>query len=344
MKLNMLFSFRFINVIQPVQYFSKGSKSKMSTIGFIGIGNMGGNMAKNIILRSENRNKVIVFDKNKASLDMLTAAGAYSAKSLKSLAEECDVVITMLPATAHVTEVFRGDLLPHMRPGSLIIDSSTIDPLTTRELHKEASSRGIQMLDAPVSGGVTGAAAGTLTFMVGGDDATLSRAKEILNMMGKNIVHCGGPGSGGVAKLCNNLSLAISMVGTSEAMALGVRLGMDPVRLANVMNTSTARCWSSDSYNPVPGVLPNAMLPSNNDYKGGFSSALMVKDLSLAMEAAAAAENRGSRYPLGQEALKLYRDMCEPGSKYSGLDFSSVFQYLMGETSAKDIKDIPPKK
>eukprot|EP01035_Chromulina_nebulosa_P020401 gene20401-26472_t len=164
------------------------------------------------------------------------------------------------------------------------------------------------MLDAPVSGGITGAEAGTLTFMVGGLDDTLTKAKPILSAMGKNIVHCGGPGTGGIAKLCNNLALAISMIGTSEAMSLGIQLGMDPSKLASVMNTSTARCWSSDSYNPVPNILPN--VPSSRNYSGGFASGLMEKDLSLAMNAASSVK---ARTPLGASAHQLYGLLCQHG-------------------------------
>eukprot|EP01036_Dinobryon_divergens_P031944 gene31944-41438_t len=262
-----------------IRLFSKKAslQKAFSTIGFIGVGNMGGFMAKNILTKSAQLalpHRVLIFDKLQANIDNLTAVGAESTADVRSLAGQCDIIITMLPATQHVVDVFRGDsgILSTLRPGSVIIDSSTIDPLTTKQLHEEVAAKGAAMIDAPVSGGVTGAAAGTLTFMVGGEESTLVRVSDVLNMMGKNIIHCGAAGSGGVTKLCNNLSLAISMIGTSEAMALGIRLGMDPVRLAGVMNTSTARCWSSDSYNPVPGVLANPNLPSNNEYKGGFGS------------------------------------------------------------------------
>lgn len=232
--------------------------------------------------------------------------------------------------TKHVEATLLGPegVFAHAARGTMIIDSSTIDPLASQALHKEAAAKCMYMLDAPVSGGVTGAAAGTLTFMVGGDEEALEKGRAVLQAMGKNIVHCGGPGAGGVTKLCNNLSLAISMIGTSEAMALGVRMGMDPKKLAGVMNTSTARCWSSDSYNPVPGLMPN--VPASNGYKGGFGTALMEKDLTLAMDMAS---NIKARLPLGGQAHQLYGLLCESG--YGGRDFSVIFEYLTQQQKKK---------
>jgi 3-hydroxyisobutyrate dehydrogenase len=229
----------------------------------------------------------------------------------------------MLPATQHVASTLSGPngVLANARPGTLIIDSSTIDPVACKSMHEQVRSAGMRMLDAPVSGGVGGAEAGTLTFMVGGDATDLARGKHLLDLMGKNIVHCGDGGAGEVAKLCNNLALAIQMVGVSEAMALGVRMGIDPKVLAGVMNTSTGRSWSSDTYNPCPGVMPN--VPSSRGYTGGFAVALMEKDLGLALDAGRQSK---TRLPLGSAAGQLYGLLLEHG--YGGKDFSSVFEFI----------------
>ena len=284
------------------------------------IGNMGASMATNLL---KNFKEVTVYDINADSVNALVAKGAKSAKTIKEIALNCDAIVTMLPATKHVSEVLLGTdgIFAHAKAGTIVIDSSTIDPQSSAALNEKARAKGIKMLDAPVSGGVTGAAAGTLTFMIGGTQADLDLAEPVFKAMGKNIVLCGGPGSGEVAKLCNNLSLAISMIGTSEALSLGKKLGMDPAKLSQIMNTSTARCWSSDSYNPCPGVMPN--VPSSRGYAGGFGSALMLKDLGLAVDAAKAA---GAPIPLGTQATSLYSTLCNTG--YAQRDFSVVFEYL----------------
>jgi 3-hydroxyisobutyrate dehydrogenase len=226
-----------------------------SSVGLIGLGNMGAYMADNI--HKIMPTKSMFYDIEPANVAKIK--GARGARSVSELAQSSDIIVTMLPNTKHVMTVCRGEdgIFKNAKAGSIFIDCSTIDPIASRELSEEAKACGIDMLDAPVSGGVLGAQQGTLTFMVGGLESTLQRAKPILQLMGKNIVYCGGAGNGEITKLCNNLSLAISMIGTSEAMALGVRLGMDPKTLAGVMNTSTARCWSSDTYNPCPNVMPN---------------------------------------------------------------------------------------
>lgn len=278
-------------------------------------------MAKNLI--KNGKNSLVVYDLNPASVEDLQKEGASTVKEVKDLAASVDVVVTMLPATAHVKSTLLGadGVFQNLKKGSLVIDSSTIDPLASRELAEAAKTLSIDFLDAPVSGGVTGAAAGTLTFMVGGNEQQVERARPYLSAMGKNIVHCGDSGTGGITKLCNNLSLAISMIGTCEAMALGKRLGMDPAKLASVMNTSTARCWSSDSYNPAPGVMPN--VPARRGYTGGFGSALMEKDLGLAMDLAAKIK---ARSPLGSNAHQLYGLLCEQG--YGDKDFSVVYEFI----------------
>jgi len=297
------------------------SSSSNRKFGLAGLGNMGASMAANLL--KANPGNVVVYDISKDSVSALVEKGASAASSPADLARRCDVLITMVPATQHVSGLLRGPdgMFANAKKGSLFIDCSTIDPIASKELCAEAKKMGLNMIDAPVSGGVTGAAAGTLTFMVGGTAEDLDSARPALGAMGKNIVHCGPAGTGGVTKLANNLALAISMIGTAEAMTLGTKLGMDPKVLASVMNTSTARCWSSDSYNPVPGVMPN--VPSSRDYSGGFGSALMEKDLTLAMDASKSVK---ARLPLGASAHQLYGLLCQHG--FGGKDFSSVYEFL----------------
>lgn len=292
----------------------------MASVGFIGLGNMGGKMALNLHKQYADMK---VFDVSAANMKELEEKGAKVASGIADIAKSCDTIITMLPATQHVSSVLRevDGIFANAKRGTLIIDCSTIDPVESRKLNNEATALGLHMIDAPVSGGVTGAAAGTLTFMVGASQENYDRAQAYLNLMGKKAVLCGGPGAGGVTKLCNNLALAIQMIGTSEALALGVRLGMDPKVLSEVMNTSTARCWSSDSYNPCPGVMEN--VPASRNYTGGFAVGLMEKDLGLAMGAAAAVK---ARLPLGSNALQLYGLMSEHGN--GDRDFSSVYEFL----------------
>jgi 3-hydroxyisobutyrate dehydrogenase len=222
------------------------SVSENGNIGFIGLGNMGLSMARNLLKHADigGKGSVYVYDINKVTVGTLVAEGAKEGKSVAELSKHCNTIFTMLPATQHVRGTLTGPdgVFKNAPKGALIVDSSTIDPLASKALIAEAKAAGMDMIDAPVSGGVTGAAAGTLTFMVGGTETALERARPFLSAMGKNIVHCGDGGAGEVTKLCNNLSLAISMIGTSEAMGLGIRMGMDPKKLAAVMNTSTARC------------------------------------------------------------------------------------------------------
>lgn len=245
------------------------------------------------------------------------------AKTPKELAAQVDSVVTMLPSSPHVQEVYCGDngILASIRPNSVLIDASTIDPVVAREVAAKAQAKNCIMVDAPVSGGVVGAEKATLTFMVGGDQKSFEAAKALLQHMGKNIVHCGGAGNGQVVKLCNNLALAIEMIGISEAMNLGVSLGMDPKVLAGIFNTSTARCWSSDTYNPVPGVMEN--VPSSRGYTGGFGVDLMAKDLGLAT---AAASKLKVPLPLGGQALQFYNLLSAHGG--GGKDFSSAYEFL----------------
>ncbi len=286
-------------------------------IGFIGLGNMGAHMATNLMKAGH---ELVVFDVVKAAVDKFVARGAVAASSPKALAAEAiDAVITMLPSSKHAKTVYLGEdgVLAGVGPGVLLVDCSTIDPYTTREIAESAAKHGNPMVDAPVSGGTGGAEAATLTFMVGGKVSDFEWVKPILALMGKNIVYCGQIGNGEVAKLCNNLLLGISMTGVSEAMSLGAALGMDPKVLAGIINTSSGRCWSSDTYNPYPGVMDN--VPASRNYTGGFGGDLMLKDLGLAVDAA-----RLAKQPivLGGVAQQLYQMMSTRGE--GAKDFSAV--------------------
>jgi len=257
--------------------------------------------------------------------------GARGAASPAEAARGADAVVTMLPSSPHVRDCYAGAgaVFEAARKGALIVDSSTIDPGVSRELAAAARARGLRMLDAPVSGGVGGAEAGTLTFMVGAHAAAdFEAARPLLEGMGKNIVACGGDGTGQVAKLCNNLVLGISMTAIAEAMNLGVKLGADPKVLAGVINSSSGRCWSSDTYNPVPGVMPN--VPSSRGYAGGFGSALMAKDLGLAMDAARAVS---APLPTGSAAAAIYALLLARGE--GARDFSVVYELLQGVSKPK---------
>lgn len=296
-------------------------------IGFLGLGHMGAPMARNLLKAGH---RLTVFDPVPASVAALVEAGAQAADSAGAVAKtDVELIVTMLPAATHVKAVYLGDdgLLANVRPGVLLIDSSTIDPHSAREVAAAAEKHGNPMLDAPVSGGTGGAAAGTLTFMVGGSDADFDRAQPVLAAMGKNIVHCGGHGNGQAAKVANNLLLGISMIGVSEAMSLGVALGVDPKVLAGIINTSSGRCWSSDTYNPFPGVMDN--VPASRGYEGGFGSDLMLKDLGLASEAA-----KQVRQPvlLGALAQQLYQTFSAQGN--GQLDFSAIINLY-----SKDAKE-----
>ncbi|MBF8658584.1 3-hydroxyisobutyrate dehydrogenase [Pseudomonas putida] len=287
-------------------------------IAFIGLGNMGAPMARNLIKAGHH---LALFDLNKEVLAELGALGGQVSASPREAVAESDLVITMLPAAAHVRSVYLDDdgVLAGIRAGTPTVDCSTIDPQTAREVSKAAAAKGVDMGDAPVSGGTGGAAAGTLTFMVGASDALFAALKPVLGHMGRNIVHCGEVGTGQIAKICNNLLLGISMIGVSEAMALGNALGIDTQVLAGIINSSTGRCWSSDTYNPWPGVIDTA--PSSRGYTGGFGAELMLKDLGLATEAA-----RQARQPviLGAVAQQLYQAMSLRGE--GGKDFSAIIE------------------
>lgn len=295
----------------------------MSTIAFIGVGNMGAPMARNLLKAQE---QVKVFDVSPAALKPVVDAGAKQAKTALEAVEGADIVLTMLPAGNHVRSVYLDDpsVLSAARKDALLIDCSTIDIDSARAVHVAAETRGFDFLDAPVSGGVGGAEAGTLAFMCGGSDKAFARAKPILEKMGKRIVHAGGPGAGQAAKICNNMLLAISMIGTCEAFALGEKLGLEHQKLFDIMSAASGQCWSLTTYCPVPGPVPTS--PSNRDYAGGFATALMLKDLKLAQNAA---QNAGASTPLGAEAAQLYSLFAAKGN--AAMDFSGIIKMLRGE-------------
>jgi 3-hydroxyisobutyrate dehydrogenase len=291
----------------------------MATIGFIGLGNMGGPMAANLVKAGH---KVVAFDLVEASRNQARHDGAAIAESGPAAVKDADVVITMLPAGKHVISVWT-DALPSMTKGALIIDCSTIDVESAKQAHALAAKQGVSSVDAPVSGGTGGAKAATLTFMCGGDDKAFAAAKPVLEKMGKKIVHCGGAGAGQAAKICNNMILGISMIAVSEAFTLAEKLGLSHQALFDVASTSSGQCWSLTSYCPVPGPVPTS--PANNEYKPGFASALMVKDLTLAQDAARAA---GAATPLGKHAQEIYEAFDAAG--HGGVDFSGIIQLVRG--------------
>ena len=294
----------------------------MARIGFIGLGNMGLPMAQNLLKAGH---QVEGFDVVGAVVDKLIAAGGAGVETVRMAAARADVVITMLPAGQQVREVYFGDggVLKNAQPGTLLIDCSTIDVETARLVATAAQARDFPMLDAPVSGGVGGAQAGTLTFMVGGSDAAFARAKPLLEQMGKTIVHTGGPGNGQAAKICNNMILGVSMIAVSEAFVLAEKLGLDAQKLFDISSKSSGQCWSMTTYCPVPGPVPTS--PANRDYQAGFTAAMMLKDLKLAQDAATAA---GAKTPLGADAARVYAQYVDSGE--GPRDFSGIVRFIRG--------------
>ncbi len=289
----------------------------MASIAFIGLGNMGGPMAANLVNAGH---KVTAFDLVAASRDQARSDGAAIAESSVAAVKGADVVITMLPAGKHVIAVW-NDIVPAMTRGALIIDCSTIDVESAKRAHALAAKHGLASVDAPVSGGTGGAKGATLTFMCGGDDKAFAAAKPVLEKMGKKLVHCGSAGAGQAAKICNNMMLAISMIGVGEAFVLAEKLGLSHQALFDVASTSSGQCWALTSYCPVPGPVPAS--PANNDYKPGFASALMVKDLTLAQDAA---KTSGATTPLGKHAQEIYKAFDANG--HGGVDFSGIIQHV----------------
>ena len=292
----------------------------MAKIAFVGLGNMGGPMAASLLKAGH---AVTVFDLVPEAVQELVDKGASSAETAAAAAADVDFVVTMLPAGKHVEAVYMGEggLLDAVAPGTVLLDSSTIDVATARKVAEAANAKGIAVMDTPVSGGVAAAAAGTLAFMCGGSAETFEKAKPILEGMGKNIFHAGDHGAGLVAKICNNMLLSVLMTGTSEALQLGVDNGLDPAKLSEIMLASSGRNWTLEVYNPYPGVMPNA--PASNDYKPGFMVDLMCKDVGLALETA---EQSGSNTPMAKKAQELYSAHQEAGN--GKLDFSSILKAL----------------
>ncbi|WP_076860449.1 3-hydroxyisobutyrate dehydrogenase [Bradyrhizobium mercantei] len=289
----------------------------MANVAFIGLGNMGGPMAANLVKAGH---KVTAFDLVAASRDQAKSDGAAIAESSVAAVKGADVVITMLPAGKHVLGVW-NEVLPAMAKGALIIDCSTIDVESAKQAHALAAKHGMASVDAPVSGGTGGAKGATLTFMCGGEAKAFAAAQPMLANMGKKIVHCGAGGAGQAAKICNNMILGISMIAVGEAFVLAEKLGLSHQALFDVASTSSGQCWSLTTYCPVPGPVPTS--PANNDYRPGFASNLMVKDLTLAQDAANAA---GAVTPLGKHAQELYKTFDASG--HGGVDFSGIIQHV----------------
>ena len=289
----------------------------MQVVAFIGLGNMGGPMALNLHKAGF---QVQAFDLNKEALGSVAAAGAVAADSARAAVQGADFVISMLPAGKHVIGLYQ-DVRSEIKAGALVLDCSTIDAQSARQVGQLLADAGIAFIDAPVSGGVGGAKAGTLTFIVGGSAENFQRANAVLSAMGKNLFHAGDVGAGQIAKICNNMLLSVLMVGTSEALQLGVDNGLDPKVLSDIMLKSSGRNWTLELYNPCPDVLPN--VPSSNDYQGGFMVDLMAKDLGLASECA---QQSQSTTPMGALARNLYVQHQRQGN--GKLDFSSIFRFF----------------
>ncbi|CAO2823356.1 unnamed protein product [Amaranthus hypochondriacus] len=314
--------------------FNMQIQSRLQNVGFIGLGNMGSRMAMNLL---NSGFSVSIHDINRDALKLFLDKGVAIKETPKDIAEASDVVITMLPSSTHVLDAYMGvnGLLncgSSLRPW-LFIDSSTIDPLVSRKLSQSVSGCALKekldclekpvMLDAPVSGGILAAESGSLTFMVGGPQEAYRAAEALFLSMGKASIYCGGAGNGSVAKICNNLAMAISMAGVSEALAIGQSLGISASTLTRIFNCSSAGCWSSDKYNPVPGVMDG--VPSSRDYQGGFASKLMAKDLDLA---AASAKEAAVKHPLTCEVQEIYHKLCKEGNEAK--DFSCVYRHFYG--------------
>jgi 3-hydroxyisobutyrate dehydrogenase len=287
----------------------------MNKIGFIGLGNMGGPMASNLVASGLS---VTGYDLNEEANLLAKDNGVQISSNIESLIEDIDVLITMLPASEHVEKVYLGEnLLDKLDKSILIIDCSTIAPEISVKVASAAKEKGLEMIDAPVSGGVAGAHAGTLTFITGGSPKSIELATPVLKKMGNQVLHAGNNGSGQIAKICNNMLLAVHMCGTAEAIALGVKNGLDPSVISKIMQSSSGNNWSLEKYNPFPGIMPNA--PSSNEYKGGFLNKLMLKDLGLAAQIS---KNSDAETPMGDKARELYEELSELG--LGELDFSSI--------------------
>ncbi|OJF69267.1 3-hydroxyisobutyrate dehydrogenase [Alteromonas sp. V450] len=290
----------------------------MTTVAFIGLGNMGSGMADNLV---KSDYKVLAFDLSEAALTKAKEAGCTIAKSTEQAVSEADIVITMLPAGKHVLDIYSNQILASVQEGTLLIDCSTIDVETAKRVSELAEKKGLQMLDAPVSGGVAAAAGGTLTFMVGGDADAFDKAHGVLSAMGKKIVHAGGHGAGQAAKICNNMLLGATMIATCESFQLAQKLGLDAQVFFDIASNASGQTWSMTTYCPVKGVGPQSS--ADNDFAGGFASALMLKDLGLAMQGA---KGVNAQVPMGELAAKWFEMHCEEGN--AGMDFSSIINRL----------------
>ena len=290
----------------------------MARIAFIGLGHMGGGMAPNLVNAGH---EVLAFDLVPEALERAANAGCIAASSAAEAVKNAEVVITMLPAAQHVRAVYENGVAPNAKPGSLLIDCSTIDVASAREVGCGLEELGFDFVDAPVSGGIAAAAAGALTFMVGGSDKAFERAQPILEPMAKAVIHAGHLGSGQAAKICNNMILGATMIVTCEAFALAEKLGLDLQTFFDISSKASGQSWSMTSYCPVPGVGPET--PADHDYEGGFASALMLKDLKLAMEAA---KHSGAYTPIGGEAEELYQRFVDRGG--ASKDFSAIIKMI----------------
>jgi len=304
----------------------------MARVAFIGLGNMGGGMAANLAKAGHD---VRAFDLVEAALERAEERGCQRAASAEAAVEEADAVITMLPAGKHVRDVYEGAVIGKAPGSAILIDCSTIDVATAREEIEKARAAGYAMVDAPVSGGIAAADAGTLTFMVGGSEEAFARAEPFLSAMGKAVIHAGAPGAGQAAKICNNMLLGASMIATCEAFVMAQKLGLDPQTFFDISSKASGQCWSMTSYCPVPGVGPET--PADRDYEGGFAAALMLKDLRLAMEAA---QSIDAYTPMGAHAEALYSRFSDLGG--SGKDFSAIIKMIDDSWQRPEGADAPP--
>ena len=297
----------------------------MATIAFLGLGNMGGPMARNLVAAGH---QVHGFDPSEGARQAASDGGVEIAESAAAACAAAEVVFTMLPAGSHVREAYLGEggILASTPPGALFIESSTIDVASARAVHEASEAAGFFMVDAPVSGGVAGAEAGTLTMMVGGSDASFAKAQPFLDVVGGKVVHAGQPGNGQVAKVCNNMMLGISMLAVCESFSLGEKLGLDPKTLFEISSASSGSCWAMLNHHPLPGIVPTAA--ANRDYKPGFAAAMMHKDLKLAQEAAALAD---CATPIGAEAAQLYSLFVAAG--HGHLDYSAIVRMIQGKAA-----------
>jgi 3-hydroxyisobutyrate dehydrogenase len=287
-------------------------------IAFIGLGNMGGGMAANLVKAGH---EVRAFDLANEALDRAAEHGCSVFGSIAEAVADAEAVVSMLPNGQIVLSAYTGEVFGNAPKGAILLDCSTIDVATAREVEAQAAKHGYKMVDAPVSGGIAAANGGTLTFMVGGSESAFKRAEPILQAMGKAVIHAGAAGNGQAAKICNNMLLGISMIGTCEAFAMAEKLGLDPQTFYDISSVSSGQCWSMTSYCPVPGVGPTS--PADNDYQGGFAAGLMLKDLRLAIEAA---ETADAPVPMGQRARALYEDFVGAGN--GSVDFSGIIRTL----------------